>query len=159
VENMTIHSNQVNFLLCPSDSLGWQIDTPTQWANYPGFRVTHGSYSGCTGTWSHWAESPSSTPSLAPLVAQDNGVFYVNRRTRIADVTDGTSNTFLLGERTLFDRYASITNWWFSGWTGASLFDTLTGMNPQRLVAILSLAAPNPNDWPGVGDNALMNSA
>jgi prepilin-type processing-associated H-X9-DG protein len=156
---MTIHPNQVNFLLCPSDSLGWQIDTPTQWANYPGFRVTHGSYSGCTGTWSHWAESPSSTPSLATLVAQDNGIFYVNSRTRIADVTDGTSNTLLLGERTLFDRYASITNWWFSGWTGASLFDTLTAMNPQRLVAILSLPAPNPNDWPGVGDNALMNSA
>jgi prepilin-type N-terminal cleavage/methylation domain-containing protein/prepilin-type processing-associated H-X9-DG protein len=158
-ENMTIHSSQVNSLLCPSDSSGWQLDTPTQWATYPGFRVAHGSYSGCTGTWVHWVWSPSSKPSLATLTAQDNGIFFVNSRTRIADVTDGTSNTIILGERAVFDRYRTLTNWWFIGWNGASLFDTLTAMNPQRLVAIASLPAPDPNGWPGVEDNALMNSA
>jgi prepilin-type processing-associated H-X9-DG protein len=52
-----------------------------------------------------------------------------------------------------------VTNWWFIGWNGSTLFDTLTAMNPQRLVAIASLPAPDPGDWPGVQDNALMNSA
>jgi len=159
VENMTVHSKQVSSLLCPSDSLGWTVDTPTQWGSYPGIRVAHGSYSGCTGTWSHWTYSPSSSPSLATLVAQDNGIFFANSRTRIADVTDGTSHTILLGERALFDRFKSETNWWFSGWTGAGLFNTLTAMNPQRLVAIASLPAPGKNEWPGIQDNALMNSA
>jgi prepilin-type processing-associated H-X9-DG protein len=122
-------------------------------------QVTHCSYSGCTGTWAHWAWNPSSTPSLATLAAQDNGIFYVNSRTRTAEVTDGTSNTILLGERMLYDRYRADTNWWFSGWLGASLFDRLTAMNPQRLVAIASLPAPDPNGWPGVEANALWNSA
>jgi len=158
-ENMTIQPTQINALLCPSDSAASQIDTPTMWVNFNGFRVAHCSYSGCTGTWSHWAWNPSSTPSLATLVAQDNGIFFVNSRTRFADVTDGTSNTILMGERMLFERYRSDTNWWFSGWVGASLFDTLTAMNPQRLVSIASLPAPDPNGWPGVEDNALWNSA
>ena len=64
-ENMTITRTQINALLCPSDSTAWQIDTPTMWANFSGFQAAHGSYAGCTGTWSHWAWSPSSTPSLA----------------------------------------------------------------------------------------------
>jgi prepilin-type processing-associated H-X9-DG protein len=158
-ENMTIQRSQIKSLLCPSDSAAWQTDTPTMWASYPGLQVTHSSYSGCAGTWSHWTFNPSSTPSLATLTAQDNGIFFVNSRTRIAGVTDGTSNTILLGERMLFDRYRADTNWWFSGWLGASLFDTLTAMNPQRLVSITSLPPPDPNSWPGVEDNALWNSA
>src|SRR5262249_61428393 len=87
------------------------------------------------------------------------GSYFSNSCTRIAAVTDVKSNTILLGERMLFDRYRPDTNWWFSGWLGASLFDTLTAMNPQRLTAIASLPVPQPGDWPGVEDKALWNSA
>jgi prepilin-type processing-associated H-X9-DG protein len=158
-DNMTVHRAQIETLLCPSDAPAWQIDTPTLWANYSGFQVSHTSYNGCTGTWAHWSPGPSSTPSLAALAAQDNGIFYVNSRTRIADITDGSSNTIMLGERMLYERYRPNTSWWFSAWLGASLFDTLTAMNPQRLVAIASLPDPKPGSWPGIEDNALWNSA
>jgi prepilin-type N-terminal cleavage/methylation domain-containing protein/prepilin-type processing-associated H-X9-DG protein len=157
--NLTIQRTHVQNLLCPSDPALPRVDTPVLFSTYSGFQVAHSSYSGCTGTWSHWTWSPSSTPSLATLAAQDNGIFYVNSRTRIADVTDGLSNTILLGERMLFERYRPETNWWFCGGLGVTLFDTLTPMNPQRLVAVASLPLPSPSSLPGAENNSLWNSA
>jgi prepilin-type N-terminal cleavage/methylation domain-containing protein/prepilin-type processing-associated H-X9-DG protein len=158
--NLTIQRTQVNALLCPSDSDAWQIDQPDEWnTDFPlsEFRVSHGSYDGCTGTWCHETEGPPATPSLATLTAQDNGIFYQNSRTRIADVTDGMSNTFLLSERVTYPKYQKDLNWWIDGELGGSLFDTLTAMNPQRLV--WTVALPNPTGDPGVEDNALWNSS
>jgi prepilin-type N-terminal cleavage/methylation domain-containing protein/prepilin-type processing-associated H-X9-DG protein len=50
------------------------------------------SYGGCSGTFPTNTTPPS--PSILP-----NGIFYMNSSVRILDITDGPSNTILLGER------------------------------------------------------------
>jgi prepilin-type N-terminal cleavage/methylation domain-containing protein/prepilin-type processing-associated H-X9-DG protein len=161
--NMTIQRTQINALLCPSDGRAWQIDQPDDSvADFPTneLRVAHTSYGACTGTWFHMARNPSSSPSQATLSTQDNGIFYVHSRTRIADVTDGTSNTLLFGERRLPDESPQDWMWWYDSWLGSSLFSTQAPINPWRVVS-QSAGAPvaSPPSGPGFEDYAFTDSA
>jgi len=161
--NMTIQQTQTNALLCPSDVRAWQIDQPDDWvSDFPTdqMRVAHSSYAGCTGTWFHMARSPNASPSQAVLSAADNGIFYVLSGTRMAEVTDGTSNTFLFGERRLPDATPQDWMWWYDSWLGSSLFDTQAPINPWRTVS-QSAGAPGgaPTFGPGFQDYAFIDSA
>ena len=50
------------------------------------------SYAGCTGTWYH--------PSFNPIrQAQINGLFWIQSSVSLAMIIDGTSQTFIFGER------------------------------------------------------------
>jgi prepilin-type processing-associated H-X9-DG protein/prepilin-type N-terminal cleavage/methylation domain-containing protein len=84
----------IQILLCPSDLLPdpvclYMTTNPQfAWANgYYGMS----SYGGNAGR-----RSNSSQITGPPT---DDGIFFLDSHVRIADVTDGTSNTFLLGER------------------------------------------------------------
>ena len=79
-------------LLCPSDPLPdlvWYMSS-TAYAFATGFYGLS-SYGGNAGQWPYGA--------LATL----DGVFYQDSNVRLADVTDGASNTFLFGERSHSD--------------------------------------------------------
>ncbi len=161
--NMTIQRTQMNALLCPSDGRAWQVDQPNDWvSDFPTsqLRVAHASYAASTGTWFHMAHGPSSSPTQAMLSAQDNGIFYVHSRTRIAEVTDGLSNTFLLGERRLPDKSPEGWMWWYDSWLGSSLFNTQAPINPWRVVS-QAAGAPTgpPPGGPGFEDFAFIDSA
>jgi prepilin-type processing-associated H-X9-DG protein len=72
------------------------------------------SYAGIAGTYSFRAFTGSA------FMISNDGIFYINSRVRIAGITDGTSNTFMFGERyhkdKNFDRM--YTNFPIIGWSG-----------------------------------------
>jgi prepilin-type processing-associated H-X9-DG protein len=133
----------VKVLLCPSDALPdlvFHFNDPLlpryAWAyGYYG----RGSYGGNAGRRSFGGGGPTL-----------DGIFFQDSSIRLADVTDGASNTLLLGERSHrdpeYDRYtsASAPVWYplniFGVWAG--VFATSGGSRPHHL-----LSAPVPINY------------
>jgi prepilin-type processing-associated H-X9-DG protein len=83
-------STIIKTLLCPSDPAPDQI-TWTQGGNTYYFGAN--TYGGNAGTIGFFTSDMDQT-----------GVFYINSKVKISDITDGTSTTFLFGERLRRDK-------------------------------------------------------
>jgi len=57
--------------------------------------------------------SPGTAPVLASGQCKSEGMFYHNSAVRIRDITDGTTNTYMVGERR-----TKVSAGWYSTWTG-----------------------------------------
>jgi prepilin-type N-terminal cleavage/methylation domain-containing protein/prepilin-type processing-associated H-X9-DG protein len=77
----------IKILICPSDVMPSKVSTFTTGGVTYSFGMN--SYGANGGTQSYFADAGYSV----------NGVFYLNSSVRIAEITDGTSNTLLFGER------------------------------------------------------------
>jgi prepilin-type N-terminal cleavage/methylation domain-containing protein/prepilin-type processing-associated H-X9-DG protein len=140
--------------VCPSDPMGSQVDIFDEAVYFPpGFQIfsyssfpqAYTSYAGNAGTWFRHSRSQA-------ILDQSNGLFFRNRGSpgagipgsttwtavRIADITDGTSNTIAHGEHAVglltdFDRIVNGPAW-ACGWYGDTIFTSFYPLNPQRKV-------------------------
>ena len=90
--NLTVTDLTLNFLFCPSDP-GAHIDPPAPAGGGTNDGTT--SYGTCDGDWYVFSVNWGGTNTLGP---QNRSLFGPNYSRRIAEITDGTSNTFSAGE-------------------------------------------------------------
>src|SRR5262249_11644921 len=95
-ERNATQAQVIKILLCPSDPLPETVmesqplvAPPWSWGFYG-----MSSYGGNAGTRS----TPPGAPPAFPGISRD-GIFWIGSCVRFQDITDGTSNTFLFGER------------------------------------------------------------
>jgi len=140
--------------VCPSDTMGTQVDIINLamffdpgyfYICYTPFPEAYSSYLGNAGTWFRHSRDQA-------VLKQSNGLFFRNEgcpgagfsgstiwtAVRIADITDGTSNTIAHGEHALGlltdeDRIANSPSW-ACGWYSDTIFTSFYPLNPQRLV-------------------------
>ena len=134
--HLTVHRIGMNMLICPSDSEAGVRDYSKPLQDITSnVRILFSSYATCAGLWFNWTRGTASPNTNADFRAAATGIFYTNSATKIADITDGTSNTILVGERAhsilpLDQRQE--WHWWFDAYYGDSLISSLNPINPLR---------------------------
>jgi prepilin-type N-terminal cleavage/methylation domain-containing protein/prepilin-type processing-associated H-X9-DG protein len=122
----------VKILVCPSDSA---MPNPAV-GQYGAYYFGLSSYGGCSGT------SATTTTGAASL---KNGVFYMNSSVRIADISDGTSQTLMFGERSRQNLPATSTSQSLGGWAWVNQYaqedNTMNASVPMEGVAVHDLNA------------------
>jgi prepilin-type N-terminal cleavage/methylation domain-containing protein/prepilin-type processing-associated H-X9-DG protein len=144
--NSTVYAAGLATLWCPSDGqiAGKRLSVGVYGDN-PNLTFAFTSYVGSVGTWHpemlfYCALSlPMTMQSCAQyqlIENNQNGVYHFTP-SRIASITDGTSNTMMYSEKAngLFPAADSACyNWWGDSVSGDSLFDTLYPINAFRKV-------------------------
>jgi prepilin-type N-terminal cleavage/methylation domain-containing protein/prepilin-type processing-associated H-X9-DG protein len=130
----SIGAQVVKILICPSDSAMANPPVGTYTNKNGTYYFGLSSYGGCSGS------SPTSTSANAML---KDGIFYMNSSVKITGITDGTSNTFMFGERSRLNLPATSTSQSVGGWAWANYFaqedNTMNTSEPMEGIALHDL--------------------
>jgi prepilin-type N-terminal cleavage/methylation domain-containing protein/prepilin-type processing-associated H-X9-DG protein len=131
--NGSVASQIIKVLFCPASPVA-----ETKQATVSGNVYGLNSFAGVAGIYSFRAYKNTSA-----YVISNDGIFYINSRTRFADIRDGTSNTFMFGERNHEDEHFDrmYTNFPIIGWSGWAWCD-----NPNAIGDFL-VGAAQPINW------------
>jgi prepilin-type N-terminal cleavage/methylation domain-containing protein/prepilin-type processing-associated H-X9-DG protein len=137
--NLTMDAIGISTLWCPSDgTTGIKTNLGSSYFDGPmpqtnGFNVFYTNYAAMAGIWNSWpVKGLSSIPQMA---SNSLGIFYTGSATRLAAITDGTSNTFLIAETAHGMIAPSDQPWWhhwFAGDHGDTEIDAMYSPNAQR---------------------------
>jgi prepilin-type N-terminal cleavage/methylation domain-containing protein/prepilin-type processing-associated H-X9-DG protein len=159
--NAQVSRTQLPVFLCPSDPYHQDVPIYDSTFSSPIATVAHGNYIGCNGWVECFANAGGNyLPSSDGGAAQDgdggntatgrsgNGLFFRNSQTKIAHVTDGLSNTIVVGERCA--AHSPTT------WTGA-----VTGGRCPAWMATQPWTAPYtlPGSAPNTGNGSAYDNA
>jgi len=157
--NTTVVSQGVATYWCPSDPKVTEpvnMGPPQYFAGWcpggaPFMRYT--SYLGNAGTW--FTSVARTNAAFAAINAQINGTIFYESNTAIGAITDGTSNTFLVGE-SVYGSYDSGggSHWWVSAGYGQTEFTTFYPVNSHKKV---SANADNNSNY-GICNSALSSN-
>jgi prepilin-type N-terminal cleavage/methylation domain-containing protein/prepilin-type processing-associated H-X9-DG protein len=149
-QNVTIAGLGLSSFWCPSDASVWS-PSPADLAKYPGapsgdWKQFRASYGGGVGAWS--LRLSVDNPTFALRKANLNGVIYAHSSTRLAEITDGTSNTLMFGEHlhgVFPPDFESEYHAWNSGYWTDTLINGYYPVNSYR--KLLAMDDPTGRDY------------
>ncbi len=154
--NTTARETALPGFRCPSDK-GKSTST------IAGVEIATSNYVGVFGGWDPnntdttrrntlYAEVQITTPNHQ---AKGNGTFYHNSHVSIRDMSDGTTNTLVVGERATITVPVIPVEYYYSTWVGNMV--PSGGSNPNdSALRIVGMAISSPNPEPNTTDNYYM---
>jgi prepilin-type N-terminal cleavage/methylation domain-containing protein/prepilin-type processing-associated H-X9-DG protein len=148
--NAALSSATIPLLLCPSDNGNPVINPSSVYSpdlGATGVKATKTNYdfisnAAGVGYFNYWSNATLGTRYM----------FGENNTTRITDVTDGTSNTLMMGEQTLSLYNGVTSSWAYTGWVSVGI-DPVGGWNTTYPAQGLNIwnynNNPPPNNTPG----------